>query len=84
MKIKLVFIVMLALTGFSVKAQTNGVTVVKKSEVKVPYSYEKKVNGLTVQCYTREQFDKLPEQRKNYYLTHKELFQIIDPKDKSK
>lgn len=83
MKTKL-FCVALVLICLNTKAQTKqndqsasqGKTVTSKTA----YSYEKKVNGITVQFYTQEQFDQLPEKRKSYYLEHKELYRIIDKK----
>ncbi|MGZ3899328.1 MAG: hypothetical protein ACXVNQ_03215 [Bacteroidia bacterium] len=84
MKIKQMFIGVFSLFCLQIVGQDNGTHIVKRSIEKQPYSYEKKVNGITVQYYTQEQFDKLPEKRKNYYLQHKECFEIIKPKVNAK
>jgi len=45
-----------------------------------PFTSEKKVNDKTVQQFTREQFEKLPKERREYYLSHPGTYEIIEPK----
>jgi hypothetical protein len=59
---------------------SNGTTVVRHRATTAAYSYEKKNGTITVQCYTKEQFDKLTAERKKYYMAHKEQYEIIKSK----
>lgn len=91
------FLMVVALAGFAqtqVRAQDAAKTkgTVSRDAAKVTtmvheskpqtFTAEKSVNGKTVQVYTQEQFDKLPRDRKEYYLSRPGTYEIINPKDK--
>jgi len=83
MKLTIVFIC--AFSVFSIAQSDQGKVISRGEEKKVSkkntaYSYEKKINGTTVQFYTQEQFDNLEQRRKDYYLSHKEQYRINSPK----
>ncbi|MGZ3920481.1 MAG: hypothetical protein ACXVC7_09320 [Bacteroidia bacterium] len=53
----------------------NTVVIVEKKES--AFIAEKEINGITMQVFTQEQFEKLPKERKEYYLAHPNTYEIL-------
>ena len=60
--------------------RVNKTTILTTERKDPAFTSEKKVNDKTVQQFTREQFEKLPKERKDYYFAHPGTHEIIESK----